>query len=290
MIQLNLRRVLLALFIAAASSDRYQVCSLAVSRRSASAVSFAGPVTTLTQLSPFITKSSRVKTFVKVNDTDIISSGSPTIATKHLPKRADADGADAVRTDVSDREWISFIVSNVVTPLLGLASIAVPIFFGRRQLQVSGLQLQAMFGANNQRPHANNLEMDDLANERAVDHRLHSIDRMQVRPEIAGVDPAQRADPSNDLISDDPLPEAVRTHDVNSQTGRIADGEHIPHDGSEQLGDGSQPLDDMTAAGSCIQLGRQDCKSLDLHDRESNLSMIVCTTSTYLLLSGRRSV
>jgi hypothetical protein len=285
MAQLKIRHVLLALLLAAASSDRHRVYSLAVSHRSTSAVSVTGPVNALAQLVPAITKSSYFKKFILVNNANIISSASPTIATKHLLERADADGPDSVRTAASSREWISNLVDTVVMAMLGLASMAVAVVLGCKQLRAMRVQLQFMLHAS-RHLHVENVALDDLESERVDDSR----GRMHARPEIVGVDPSRQADLSTEFpgfflgarsysypFGDDQLSQAVRDHSTNTvQCQRVASGSDFLHPGCAQSGSESQPPADMTDAGNYIQFGRQDSATLTSdHNRELGLLVIL---------------
>jgi len=180
-------------------------------------------------------------------------------------------GADAVRTAVSSREWISTILDTVVMALLGLASIVVAIILGRKQLRAMRVQLQIMLDTVHRYP---GVEMNDL------ERGQHDPDgdRIEVRSGISSVNPAHWADPSNDLIGvlpepqphvvgDDIVAQPVRNYEQASNQPRQLPSEHdSPHAGAAQREEGGQPPEDSPTASTCSQSGRQDSKTLNPND------------------------
>jgi hypothetical protein len=286
MTHLKIRHVLLALFVAAASSNRHQVYSLAVSHRSTPAVSVTGPVNKLAQLVPAITKYCHFKKFahVNVNNTNTKLPAHQTFSTKHLLERADADGPDSFRTAASSREWISTLVDMVVMAMLGLASIVVAVVLGYKQLQATRAQSQLMLDPR-RHLHVDNIELINLGSARVNCSR----DRMHARPEIVGVDPSRQADLSTEFpgfflgsrsssysFSGDQLPQAVRNHSTNVHCQRVVSESDFLHHGCAQSISESQPPADMTDAGNYIQFGRQDSATLTSdHNRELGLLVIL---------------
>jgi hypothetical protein len=242
MAQFKIRLIILAIVAAAA-----------VSHRITPNVSITQVITPLTQHVSADTRFVLVKRFTHVNSTNITTN-----APKNVPTRtdADADGADAVRTavTVSSREWITDILNTVVMALLGLASIIVAVVLGRKQLRAM-------------RPHISQLEMNDLENGQ---HDLDG-DRTEGRPDITSADPsAQQADsflpePQPHVVPNDQPPTRLR---VNEQA------DIDPRRLARQCGgEGQMHGKVMPAAGSCIQLDRQDSQTRDLHDRESHFQI-----------------
>jgi hypothetical protein len=180
--------------------------------------------------------------------------------------------------------------------MLALASIVVAVVLGRKQLQATQVQLQLMLDAS-RHLNADNIALNNLENVR--------VDCGHARPEIVGVgvDPSRQADlpaelpgfllePRSYSFGDDQPPQAVTTdHDTNTQFRRAASQDGFAYNGSQQRGDEGQMHGKvMPAAGSCIQLDRQDSQTRDLHDRESHFTITKAQASANLTLAGRRSV
>ena len=293
MTHLKTRHVLMMLF---ANSNRRQVNAVAVSHRSTPA--------SLIEAQPYsnttVAQSTLASTaIIPVNSTKVMLFQSIVITTSATSATLPQD-YDTVRAVNPSREWIIDILDTVVMALLGLASIIIAVVLGRKQLQAMRVQLQVPLDTAHRPPHVNELEMDDLE---SGQHDLDG-DRIEVRSEITSVDPSvQRADVSNDftsflsgpqphVIPNDQPPTRLRDHgQAGVEPRRLANEDGISYNESQRREDEGQVHGKvMTAAGSCIQLDRQDPQALDLEDRELENPLIRIQALTDLVLAGQRSI
>jgi len=250
--------VWLALFAIGTGSARHQVDSVFIPNRST-------PITSKDAhthlMAPLVHPTTDNVGTTNVEEIKLLSIRAITAS---VPRSRDDDashsehstaGADAVRTTVSSREWISTILDTAVMALLSLASIVVAIILGRKQLRAMRVQLQIMLDTVHCYP---GVEMNDL--ERG--QYDPDGDRIEVRSEISSVNSAQQAVLSTTsgsldffpntqphVSSDDQLPQPVRSY-------RSANGEVIFH---EHNGDECHALEETR---SCSRLDHLDSTAL----------------------------
>jgi hypothetical protein len=296
MAQFRICLVILAIVAAAARSDPNQDKSLAVSHCTASTVSITQVNTQLIRHISADTRFALVKRFRPFNCTKITTNASKNVSRRTgADTDADADGAHAIRTAANSREWVLNLVNTIVMGLLGLVTLVITVVFGLKQLRDIKTQLQAMLDIYNHRPRVNEVEMNDVESE-LIDS---GGDGMQVRP---SVDPAQRATSSSSssflesgfhvIIPNHQPPTRLRDHgQAEVEPRRLANEDGISYNESQRREDEGQMYGKvMTAAGSCIQLDRQDPYTLDLEDRKLEFPLIRIQALTDLVLAGRRSV
>jgi hypothetical protein len=268
MIHLKTRHVLLLLFAAVANSDLRQVDAVAVSHCNTPASLMEPQPYSITTVAHFTLASTAT---IPVKSTKVMLFQSIVIMTATVPQDSTPAGAKTVRTVNPSREWIFDIVDTVVMALLGLASIVVAVVLGRKQLQATRAQLQIMLDTAHRHPRVNHVEMDDL------ESGQHDLDG-KVRSDTS-VDPsAQRADSNDFLPEPEPQPHVIpndqpptRLRILDTEARRLASEDGFPYNESQKRGDEGQMHEKvMPAAGSCIQLDRQDSQTQDLHGRESH--------------------